>query len=144
MTNRLDQANRIADLRERRGERVRREAQVRRAQCEAHKAEADHALMLQTQMREEAEHLLIADPADPQSQLWRTVNREREVQAVTARYNSHEELVKACSEADLARREHERCCERSRVLADQMAQQQRAMMMRADEREADDLAERLG
>lgn len=141
MTARLEQARRIATLREQREERVRVDARRHQQECEKTKTEADQALMLQRREVESAEGYLLADPADPQTLVWREVSKTRQKEAETSLKESQEALSDACAMASEARAAHEKSRERSRIVADQIAQARRLMRAQQDERESEEIAE---
>lgn len=143
MTRQLVQARRIANLREQRSERERREAAQRLRQQSADAEAAQAHLHRHAAQRAEAERLLIIDPADPQAQLWRMLSREREQAATHLADEAENSLVNAQGRARAAQSAHDRNIQRG-LLLDQRITAGSALTIRiADERDADEVQGRV-
>ena len=134
----LAQARRIAALRERRSERERRTAgQQLRQQAVAVDA-AQTQLGRSTKQRAEAEDLLIANPADPQAQLWRMLSCEQEQGAARASSDAEAMLIIAQDQARAAQSAHDRHIQRGVLLDQRLAAGAALSARRAEERDADE------
>lgn len=140
MTDQLRQANRIADLRERRAKRIRREAKAIEVQNRAEAQRAHDRYEQEKEQRGEAEFMLLSDPADPQALLWRQVADQNCADARAERSDAYERLKQSCEELAVYRKEHERAIERASIMSDQLLVEQ---AKRAQRREvvADEAAE---
>lgn len=143
MTPRLDQARRISALRERRSERVRQEASLHARDCAARAKAAEEASQQRSQERAAAERLLIADPGDPQAQLWRMLARQEEQSAAEHSAQAETLLITAHNDAETARNSHERDCERTRLLDGRILAAAALEERLAEEREAEEMQSKL-
>ncbi len=139
MSDRLKQARRIAALRERRSERARQDASLRLGECAALADQAERIARNRSSVRMQAEQLLISDPADPQTQLWRMLATQQDRAACSAREEAEASLVTAHHDAQTARHLHERDCERARLLDGRIASAAAFADRLAEEREGEEL-----
>lgn len=144
MTSQLAQARRIANLRERRSERERRNAAHRLRQQTAEADAAQSRLHRCAAQRAEAEYLLIASPADPQAQLWRMLSREQEQGAARASAEAEDSLIIAQGLARDAQQAHDRDTQRGQLLDQRLAAGAALTARLADDRDADEQQGRRG
>lgn len=138
MTTQLTQARRIAHLRERRSERERRDAAQHLRQQAAATDAAQMQLACRAAQRAEAEHLLIANPADPQAQLWRMLSCEHEQGAARASADAEDLLITARVQARAAQSAHDRNLQRGALLDQRIAAGAALTARLAEERDADE------
>lgn len=139
MTAQLTQARRIASLRERRSERERRDATLRLHRQTAEADAAQSQLQRRTAERAEAERLLIANPADPQAQLWRMLSCQQEQGAARTLVEAEALLITARGCARAAQVAHDRTTQRAQLLDQQLASAAARKAHSVEERAADEL-----
>jgi hypothetical protein len=139
VTTQLTQARRIASLRERRSERERRDAALRLRQQMAEADAAQSQLHRRAAERAEAERMLIADPADPQAQLWRMLSCEQEQGAARLAAEAEDLLITEQGSARAAQFAHDRNIQRGQLLDERIAAAVLGAAGRAEERDADEL-----
>lgn len=138
MTTQLAQARRISQLRERRSERERRDAAQHLRQQAAAAEAAQMQLGRSTAQRADAEQLLIANPADPQAQLWRMLSYEQEQGAARASADAEDLLITAKVKARAAQCAHDRNLQRGALLDQRIAAGVALTARLAEERDADE------
>ncbi len=140
MSGQLQQATRIAELRERRAERLRREAKAAEAEKTAEAQQAHDIYRLEKERQANAEFMLLSNPADPQALLWRQVTEQNCDDAKAQRADAYERLSESRAHLAETRRAHERTVERTNIFGEKL-QAERAAQAHRREILADEASE---
>lgn len=116
MSVQLDRMRRVGDIRVRRAERARHEANLAERRCADQLAESEQERAQEAKRQEAAQAQFQANPADPQAQLWRQVTAMRLDQASQARAAAADRLEDAAHHSLIARRAHDSSLERADLI----------------------------
>lgn len=116
MSAQLEKMRRVGEIRVRRAERERHEANLMARQRAQELEAKEQERLCEAQRREAAQAQFLANPADPQAQLWRDVTAIRLDTASQSKSQAAERLAEAEHLSLIARRAHDRSLERADLI----------------------------